>query len=138
MPSALLAGWLGFQGGNISPKVWFFQFHAGPFAVPLAIALLALTGCSSSSKPPARAATAPAQQSTAAPPSGQAPPTLDTTDAGTTKQTTALALPKNFGRATGDWDQIVKRGALRVLVVNNRTGFFYDKGRPRGATTEAL
>lgn len=68
----------------------------------------------------------------------QAPPNLDTTDAGTTKQTTALALPKNFGRATGDWDQIVKRGALRVLVVNNRTGFFYDKGRPRGATTEAL
>jgi hypothetical protein len=30
---------------------------------------------------------------------------LDTTDADTAKQTIALALPKNFGRATGDWDQ---------------------------------
>ena len=49
-----------------------------------------------------------------------------------------MALPKNFGRATGDWDQILKRGGLRVLVVNNRTGFFYDKGRPRGAIAEAM
>jgi len=105
--------------------------------VPLAISLVALTGCSSSPKSPP-AATAPTQQSTTSPASSQAPPNLDTTDAGTTKQTTTLALPKNFGRATGDWDQIVKRGALRVLVVNNRTGFFYDKGRPRGASTEAL
>jgi membrane-bound lytic murein transglycosylase MltF len=40
MPSALLAGWLGLQGGNISPQVWFFRFRAGPFAVPLAIALV--------------------------------------------------------------------------------------------------
>ena len=27
---------------------------------------------------------------------------------------------------------------LRVLVINNRTGFFYDKGRPRGAIAEDM
>jgi hypothetical protein len=46
MPSALLAGGRVFQGGNISPKVWFFQFHAGHLPSRSPIALLALTGCS--------------------------------------------------------------------------------------------
>ncbi len=32
----------------------------------------------------------------------------------------------------------MKRGVLRVLVINNRTGFFYDKGRPRGAIAEGM
>ena len=122
----------------MSPKVFRLTSKAKSFTIPLAIALLVLAGCSSNSKSPAPAASAPAEQSAASPSPAQASPNLDTTDAGTTKQTTILALPKDFGRATGDWDQIVKRGALRVLVVNNRTGFFYDKGRPRGAAPEAL
>ncbi len=110
-----------------------FEFKASLYSIPLVIALFTLTGCSSKPKSPP---SAPAQQSSAA--TVATPPTIDTTDASTTKQTAALALPKDFGRATGDWDQIVKRGALRVLVVNNRTGFFYDKGRPRGAIAEAM
>jgi membrane-bound lytic murein transglycosylase MltF len=67
-----------------------------------------------------------------------APSTLETTDAGSAQQTTALALPKGFGRATGDWDEIVKRGYLRVLVVYTKSGFFYDKGRQRGAIAEYM
>src|SRR5271165_6684897 len=93
-------------------------------AVVLAILFFPLAGCASRPTGPEPAASAPNQQSTAAPASAA----LETTDADTSRQTTALALPKNFGRFTGDWDAIVNRGALRVLVVNNRSGFFYDKG----------
>jgi len=107
-------------------------------AVPLAIVLVALTGCSSKPISPESPGSTTAQQSTSSATPAQAAPILETTDAGTAKQTTALALPKNFGHFTGDWDQIVKRGALRALVINNRTGFFYDKGRPRGANVELL
>jgi membrane-bound lytic murein transglycosylase MltF len=110
-------------------KVW-------KFAVPLVLVQLALAGCSSKPKPAENAPPAAVQPSPAA--AEPNPSSLETTDAGTARQTTTLALPKNFGRATGDWDQILKRGTLRVLVVNNRSGFFYDKGRPRGATTELM
>jgi membrane-bound lytic murein transglycosylase MltF len=34
----------------------------------------------------------------------------------------------------GDWDAIVKRGSLRVLVVPSRTQYFVDKGTERGIT----
>ena len=103
-------------------------------AVVLAILSLSLTGCASKPKAPEPASSASNQQPTAAP----TPAALETTDADSGRQTTALALPKNFGRFTGDWDDIVKRGALRVLVVVNRTGFFYDKGRARGAMAELM
>lgn len=122
----------------MSPKISILTFKAMILAVPLAIVLLVLTGCSSKSKSSESPGSAMAQRSTTASPPITTSQNLETTDAGTTTQTTALALPKNFGRATGDWDQIVKRGALRVLVINNRTGFFYDKGRPRGAIAEAM
>ncbi len=48
----------------------------------------------------------------------------------------ALNLPPNFGRWTGDWDEIAKHNDLRLLVLYNKTGFFYDKGRPRGINPE--
>ncbi len=38
----------------------------------------------------------------------------------------------------GDWDAIVKRGFLRVLVVPNRTLYFVDKNSPRGITHDAF
>jgi len=104
-------------------------------AVVLAIVGLSLTGCASKAKSPDAAASASSQQPTAAAPTSAA---IETTDADTSHQTTALALPKNFGRFTGDWDGIVKRGALRVLVVYNKTGFFYDHGGPHGAIVEAM
>ena len=112
----------------MSGRISIFAFKTSTVAVSLAIFLPALDGCSSKPKPPDAAVSVSAPTSSS----------LETTDAGTTKQTTILALPKGFGHFTGDWDEIVKRGALRVLVVTNKTSFFYDKGRPRGAVAEAM
>jgi membrane-bound lytic murein transglycosylase MltF len=119
------------QGAEMSAHFSVFTLKSRIFSVPLAIVLLALGGCSSKPKAPEPAASSPA--SPASPSS-----TFETTEADSAKQTTALALPKNFGHFTGDWDQIVKRGVLRVLVVTTRSGFFYDKGRPRGAIAEEI
>jgi ABC-type amino acid transport substrate-binding protein len=109
-----------------SRQIRIFAFSVWPSAAPLAILLLALTGCSSQPKTPEPVA------------SVRTPAGLETTDMGSAQQTTALALPKDFGRFTGDWDQILKRGYLRVLVVYSRSGFFYDKGRQRGAVAEYM
>ena len=43
-----------------------------------------------------------------------------------------LNLPSDFGRWTGDWDEIRKHNILRMLVVYSKTSFFYDAGRPSG------
>ena len=45
------------------------------------------------------------------------------------------SLDKPF---TGDLDEMVKRGAIRVAVTFNRTHYFLDKGQERGLTYEAL
>ncbi len=39
---------------------------------------------------------------------------------------------------TGDFDEMVKRRAIRVAVTFNRTHYFVDKGQERGITYEAL
>ena len=39
---------------------------------------------------------------------------------------------------TGDFDEMVKRRAIRVAVTFNRTHYFIDKGQERGMTYEAL
>jgi len=52
-------------------------------------------------------------------------------------QEAALALPLTFGRYTGDLDVMSKRRNVRALVVYSRSGFFYDKGRPKGISYEA-
>jgi len=44
----------------------------------------------------------------------------------------ALHIPLNVGKWTGDWEEIKQHNALRLLVVYNKSGYFYDKGRPRG------
>jgi hypothetical protein len=49
-----------------------------------------------------------------------------------------LVLPVAVARRTGDLDEILKARNLRALVVNGRTGFFYDKGQPHGIFYEAL
>lgn len=49
-----------------------------------------------------------------------------------------LVLPLNFSRRTGDLDEMVKQRNIRALVVNSRTGFFYDQGQPHGIFYEAL
>jgi membrane-bound lytic murein transglycosylase MltF len=98
-------------------------------SVLLFIVLIALMACTSKPQPPAPANPQPAASSA---------PSLQTADADAAEQKTALTLPKDFGRATGDWDEIVKRGQLRCLVVYNKGGFYYDKGRPRGITVDII
>jgi membrane-bound lytic murein transglycosylase MltF len=49
----------------------------------------------------------------------------------------SLHLPTSFGRWTGDWDELEKHHVLRLLVLYNRSGFFYDKGRARGIVPDA-
>ena len=39
---------------------------------------------------------------------------------------------------TGDFDELVKRRAIRVGVTFNRTHYFIDRGQERGITFEAL
>ena len=38
----------------------------------------------------------------------------------------------------GDIDEMVKRRVIRALVTFNRTSFFFDNGRPRGVSYDAL
>ena len=49
-----------------------------------------------------------------------------------------MVLPTNFGRRTGDLDEMVKQRNIRALVILNPIGFFYDKGQPRGVMYETL
>jgi membrane-bound lytic murein transglycosylase MltF len=47
-------------------------------------------------------------------------------------------VPRVFRPWTGDWDGMVKRRTLRVLVTYSRTMYFIDKGTQRGITYEAF
>jgi len=49
-----------------------------------------------------------------------------------------IMLPTNFGRRTGDLDEMVKARKIRALVVINRISFFYSNGKPKGTTYEML
>jgi membrane-bound lytic murein transglycosylase MltF len=52
--------------------------------------------------------------------------------------TATLELPITFERRVGDLDRMMKRHEIRALVVPSRSGFFYDRGHPRGIYFEAL
>jgi membrane-bound lytic murein transglycosylase MltF len=49
-----------------------------------------------------------------------------------------LTLPTNFGRQTGDIDQMLKVRNIRALVTINPISFFYSHGKPRGLLYEQL
>src|SRR5512143_4054102 len=48
------------------------------------------------------------------------------------------ALPTEVKRWTGDFDQMVARRAIRVLVPYSRTLYYNDKGRERGVTADTV
>lgn len=50
----------------------------------------------------------------------------------------SLELPITFERRLGDLSGMAKRHQIRALVVPSHSGFFYDKGQPRGIYYEAL
>jgi len=47
-------------------------------------------------------------------------------------------LPTEIPRLTGDWDAILKRRVVRVLVVPGKPVFFVDKGKQRGTAPDAF
>jgi membrane-bound lytic murein transglycosylase MltF len=49
-----------------------------------------------------------------------------------------LTLPVSMRRRTDDLPQMLKERNIRALVLINPIGFFYQNGRPRGITYEAL
>jgi membrane-bound lytic murein transglycosylase MltF len=97
-------------------------------AIRLCLAIIALivnfTGCKSSPRPGEK------QDVATQPPPAEATDSLNEVESAGPEY--ALKLPANFNRHIGDWDELKKSGVLRLLVLYNKTGFFYDKGRPRG------
>jgi membrane-bound lytic murein transglycosylase MltF len=100
--------------------------------IAFGILLVSLTGCSS--KPQTKEEPKPSATATTAPQSDESALSEDGTD-----PDYALGLPSHFGRWTGDWDVLSKpeHNILRLLVVYNKTQFFYDKGRPKGMIPDA-
>src|SRR5271166_6532130 len=98
------------------------------FVVAL-FALLLLFACGKKAEPPVKTEQA---QPTAAPAQPVSSP--DEPPA----PSSGVALPKAFGRRTGDLDEMVKGRNIRALVLLNPIGFFYDKGQPRGVMYEAM
>ena len=92
-------------------------------------ALVLVTGCKP--KP-----SAPAAQTEAEHPANQE--SASQTISGIKEPDHALVLPLTFARRTDDLDEMTKRRNIRALVVNSRTGFFYDQGQPHGIFYEAL
>jgi membrane-bound lytic murein transglycosylase MltF len=56
----------------------------------------------------------------------------------TTGSQGTLVLPADFGKRTGDLDEMVKQRSIRALVSVNPIGFFYQEGKPQGIQYEAL
>jgi len=97
-------------------------------SMAVVVVLLSLTSCSS--KPQARQTPEPSATATVPTPDES----LQSADSAAPGY--SLQLPPSFGRWTGDWDELAKHNMLRMLVLYNKTGFFYDKGRPRGAVPD--
>ena len=78
---------------------------------------------------PAASETAPA---TAEAPAAASEPTSTST------ATAATVAPKLLAPWTGDFDGMVERRAIRVLVVSSKTYYYVENGQQRGATFESL
>ena len=97
------------------------------FFPALCLASFLIVGCSKSKGPP------PAKPEEA---KQQASPIMSPDEPPASSN--SMVLPTNFGRRTGDLDEMVKQRNIRALVILNPIGFFYDKGQPRGVMYEAL
>jgi membrane-bound lytic murein transglycosylase MltF len=99
------------------------------FMVLPAFTLLLLAACNKQAATPP--VTAQPQPQAAASPSISA-------DGLPAAPSSVISLPMGFNRNTGDLDVMAKRRRIRALVILNPVGFFYDKGKPKGAMYEAL
>ena len=97
--------------------------------VATVLAVVAATACSSQKEPSPAGTPAAASSADAEP----IPPTPSPYDA--LPDEVRQVFEKPF---TGDFDEMIKRRAIRVGVTFNRTHYFIDKGQERGLTYEAL
>ena len=102
------------------------------YLVPLLAFAATVAGCGKAPEPPAPPATsAPAEAPASPAPAGDElpPPTPSQLEA------RAPAVAKPF---TGDFDQMVERRLLRVLVAPSKSYYFVENGQQRGATYESF
>ena len=97
----------------------------------LAVVLLAAACSGQKDEPSAPAAAPPSESDTAA--AAAASQALATSPYDVLPEAVRVALDKPF---SGDFDEMVKRRAIRVAVTMNRTHYFIDAGRERGLTHE--
>jgi len=96
----------------------------------LALLLAAATACSGE-----REAAPPRATAAGIPPAADAPIPDTASPLDALPDAVKSVVDKPF---TGDFDEMVKRRAIRVGVTFNRTHYFVDKGQERGLTYEAL
>jgi len=54
-------------------------------------------------------------------------------------ESSTFSLPTNVASGVkGDFDELLKRRVIRILVVPNRTHFFVDRGTTQGITYDAF
>jgi len=106
--------------------IWSRRAHSLGISL---LALLILIACSKEKSPPstAKATAAQAQPATAGFSPENPPPSSNT-----------LVMPSNSERRTGDLDEMVKRRAIRALVLLSPISFFYQRGHPEGIMYETL
>jgi len=108
---------------------------------PLPLVLLLTAAACTGQQPAAPPSTAPAA---AAPATAAPTPSSPAADTPIPDTVSPLdALPQNVRGLvdkpfTGDFDEMIKRRAIRVGVTFNRTHYFIDRGQERGLTYEAL
>lgn len=108
---------------------------SGPLFAAVCLGAL-LIGCGQKASPEKAASPPEAVPATQAP-AKDASSDLALAEPDSAATTHALNLPLT-AHWTGDFDELLKHKAIRALVVNSKMEFFYDKGRPRGATVESL
>jgi len=106
------------------------RLHSVVYRGVVALLLAAATACSGEPEAPPPLATAVPTPSV---PDAAIPQTASPYDA--LPESVRLAMDQPF---TGDFDEMVKRRAIRIAVTFNRTHYFIDKGQERGLTYESL
>jgi membrane-bound lytic murein transglycosylase MltF len=122
------------------------RFGRGAVTLLIVAAAAACKGQQQTATPPpatpaAAPAPAPATPVPAPEPAGSPGPGADGPIPDTPSPMDALPEQVRLGvhkPFTGDFDEMVKRRAIRVAVTFNRTHYFIDKGQERGITYEAL
>src|SRR6478735_4741739 len=105
------------------------------YGVHLGIGAVLLASAASAACTSRQQETPPATTAVATPSEADAPIPATTSPLDALPEAVRSKLDNPF---TGDFDEMVKRRAIRVGVTFNRTHYFIDKGQERGLTYEAL